>query len=171
MKTLKQLIQDLKFNYVNSNITKENFPTKPIRGADFKLFNFGKLVSSKEVIEMIEREGYKVANIYELLTWAKEWNGKDLVVALGQKSRDGDVPYLGHWIDRNFNLNDFDGGWDVNYRFLGVRESKLGVLKPRTSSDSLSLEPLERIALALERLADKFAPKKIKKGKRTPNNK
>lgn len=172
---LQQLIDSLKFNWVNPSIIADNFPPQPIRGTDFKVFKFEEYISSEDAIKRIEAEGYKPANIYELLTWAKDsWTGSDLVVGLGQRSSDGGVACLGDWSDRDFSLGGVDDDWDGDCQFLGVRESKLENSKPQKSSEPLEslvfktdgqriAEGIERVASALERLADKFVPKKGKK--------
>lgn len=128
---LKQLIDSLNLKYVNPDITEENFPIQPIRGEDFKIFKFNRYISSENAIKEMDKEGYKAVNVYELLTWAKAWNGKDWVVALGQKPSDGGVPYLSGWHGRRFYLHRFGRGWHGHYQFLGVRESKLGNSKPQ----------------------------------------
>src|SRR3990167_8743105 len=80
--TLQQLIDPWKFDYVNSDITKKNFSLEDRSLDEYKVFHFDKYISSKEVIEEMEKEGYSPANAYELFTW-KEWNGKVFVIALG----------------------------------------------------------------------------------------
>lgn len=125
--TLQQLIDPWKFDYVNSDITKKNFSLED-RGLDeYKVFHFDKYLSSKEVIEEMEKEGYSPANAYELFTW-KEWNGKVFVIALGSVAEvrgERAVLYLGRYGSlRKLNLGWFDGGWGGGCRFLAVRNPK-----------------------------------------------
>ena len=142
---LKQLIKSLKLDYVNSDITEENFPLTE-EGKIDKIFSFKKYRTSEEVISKMDKEGYRPANIYEMLAWAKEdWNGKDWVVALGSRWQGpfGDrlVPYL--YRDsgpRSLYLHWFDPRWHSNDRLAAVRKSDSR--KPGTieSSDTLPSE-------------------------------
>jgi len=122
---LKKLTKN--FTYVNDDITEENFPVEEIRG-EFKVFHFDKLISSEEVIEEIQKAGYKPTNLYELLEYAKnEWNGEGKVVALGFLWVDPDgfrlVPGLvGDGSCRDLCLGGFADGWNEHYHFLAVRK-------------------------------------------------
>lgn len=127
-KSLPALISSGKFGYVNPNITEANFPDVGI-GHDFKVYDFKKTVSSDYAIKQMEKDGYRPANLRELLIWiSANWNGLDLVVALGQIWRDsyGDrcVPYVFRWIgERELYLDYFSSGWYGRFRFLAVRKS------------------------------------------------
>lgn len=91
--TLTEIIKELKFDYVNSDITDTNFPKQEIRGT-VEILNFNKCLSTKQVLERIAEKGCEVANIYELLEFAKkDWNKRDSIVALGSVWR-GLVPYV-----------------------------------------------------------------------------
>lgn len=80
MKTIKQLIKKHNFNWVNPNITEENFPVQERKGkVEYKLFHFDCDISSEDAIKEMAREGYEPATITDLLTWG-EWNGKDNVL-------------------------------------------------------------------------------------------
>src|SRR3990167_9554705 len=95
-KSLAQLIKDCKFDWVNPNI-ETNFKTEDVRG-EFKVFHFGRYISSKDAVKEIEKEGYLPANLTELLSYAKDgWNDTDWVVALGSVAEVDSsrrVPYL-----------------------------------------------------------------------------
>ncbi len=148
-KSLEQLIKSGKFTYVNSHITPENFPEEEIRSTEYKIFHFpSRIISSKDVIKEMEKEGYSPTNIYELLSWP-EWNGKDWVVGLGSSCVVGggrNVPYLDGWgSERDLGLGWFERGWGDDYRFLAVRNSgakDLGSKKEALGpSEPLSLCP------------------------------
>lgn len=126
-KTLAEIITDLKFDYVNSNIIVENFPKQEVRGK-YKVLHFDKYLKTKEIDKLIEKENCKPANLYELLEYAKnDWNKKDFVTALGSGwvDSDGDrlVPYLGVGGSERKLALLWDGpavGWLAPCRFLVV---------------------------------------------------
>ena len=127
--TLKQLIKVLKLDYCNENITETNFLDDGQRGG-VEILHFDSLITeTEEVITQIEEKGYRPATIYELLIWAKDnWNGKDIIVALGSVWRGlrggRSVPYL--WSgsrERILALHWFEGDWGRDYRFAAVRKS------------------------------------------------
>lgn len=127
-KNLENLIKSKSFDYVDSDITSDNFPQEEIRSSDYKLFHFGRLISSEDAVKEVEKEGYSVANIYELLDW-KEWNGSDSVVALGsfwEVNGLRDVSCLdGRVAERGLSLFWWKSGWSGRYRFLAVRTVSL----------------------------------------------
>lgn len=145
-KTKKQSLEDLikkgKFTYVNSSITKENFPQEEIRSEKYKLFHFDRSISSEDAISEMTKEGYSPANIYELLSWT-EWNDKDWVVGLGSVAEvvgSRRVPYLDRdGSERSLFLTWRDIGWDADCRFLAVRTSSLET----KSSDTEALRPFD----------------------------
>lgn len=141
---LKKLIKEKNFDYVNSDITDALFPEPEDISEAYKLFHFDRYISSKGAIEEMKKDGYRPTNIYELLLW-KEWNEKDLVVALGSVGKvDGSrrVPCLSRGGSRrNLYLYWFDGGWDAGDRFLAVRNSVSGASEPALGSlETLTLE-------------------------------
>ncbi len=133
-KRLQDLIATGNFGYVNASITEANFPDPPAgrqvsSQTDFKVYDFKKTISSDHAVAQMAKEGYRPANLRELLNWmSPNWNGKDLVVALGQEWRDslGDrhVPSLYFVGSRKLSLDWCDGlDWDSDCRFLAVRNS------------------------------------------------
>lgn len=131
--SLSTLITFLEFDSVNDNITESNFPILPedkIAEKKYKLFYFGKSISSKSAIAKMEKENFRPVTIRELLLWAlKNWDGKTIVVALGQIWHDSDddddcdVSALCSYNGRRILcLDSFDFVWDNSYRFLGVCE-------------------------------------------------
>ncbi len=133
MKTLKQLIKLNKLDWANPNINNENFPYNGRLSKEIKLFHFNRIISSEDAIKEMAKEGYEPANIYELLTWAKDnWNGKDVIVALGSAwhnlNGDRNFPFLRFvGSERDLDLSWFDDGWRAHCRFAAVKkaESKL----------------------------------------------
>lgn len=136
-KTLQQLIKLRKFNWVNSGITKENFPEQKndFREGEVKLFSFDKTMLSEDVIKEMDKEGYSPCTIRELLSW-DGWNGKDFIVGLGSLwRRPGGgrrIPVLGRdGVGRTLCLGWFGGGWAGVDRFAALC---------KCPSDTLSLE-------------------------------
>lgn len=115
MKTLKQLIKQNNFSWVNQDITEEHFPEQEIRKGTYKLLRFDKLFSSEEALNC------KPANIYELLDWLKEHKQElgewEYCVAFGSEWLDSygfhRVPVVRRYNagDFRFNLSDFEGDW------------------------------------------------------------
>ena len=153
IKTLAQLITDCKFTYVNKNIEKL-FSTESIRGK-IEIRNFGKTMTSEEVIAELAKDGCVPANATELFyylsthdVWKKKW-----LVGLGSVvSFDGcrRAPYAS-WDDagREAGLDRFGYVWNDSLWFAYVHES----------SDTQKLNPsdiglVERIK-ALEDFAEK----------------
>ena len=160
---LESLIKKAKFDYVNSNITAANFPAPKTINTDFKLFHFDKYISSEDAIKEMEREGYSPANIYELLSW-KEWNDKDVVVALGSVAGFGGgrcVACLG-WDDslRYLDLYNFGGVWIGGWRFLGVRNSSTLKSSSSLSSGTLILKKIGEVKRLVEEIEQALRDKK-----------
>lgn len=139
MKSLYTLIKEAKLDYVNDNITVENFPPQEV-STDFELYYPNKVVSSKEVEEYAEEHNMRPANLYELLTYAKDgWNGEDYVVALGSSAEVRGrrfVPYLSRSVARRgLDLHWYGYGWGDVFRFLLVRKNlDPGTLSPSSSA-------------------------------------
>lgn len=158
--TLSKTIKDLKFDYVNSDITAEHFPKEPIRG-EMVIKHFDRELGSDEVIAELAKEDLVPANLYELLAYAKEdWNGQDFIVALGSSwvvSRGyRHVPCLDYWdAGRRLCLDFWRDGWYGTYRFAAVRKSlDTGTLGTSGTLDSLTLrvEKLEQTVNKLTRI-------------------
>jgi hypothetical protein len=134
---LEDLIAAGKFDYINPDITAQNFPPQPMRdGLVVKHFN--RSISSEDVVAEMDKEGLEPANLYELLKYAqKDWNRKDWVVALGSvyvySGGYRYVPCLARWdARRELDLYYWHGEWSPDYRFLAARKS----LEPQTLSPS-----------------------------------
>ena len=123
-------IVPLKFGYVNPNITEQNFPMQQGDNdpMEYKVFHFGRSISSENVIKEMEKENYRPATLRELLRWAKDnWNGLDRVISLSQIWLDavGSRYVAGLVLDlgkRGLDLRWFVRGWHDGHRFLAVRK-------------------------------------------------
>lgn len=137
MKTLQQLIKAKKFDWVNPKIENNFTAVEVSNDTEYKLFHFDTFISSEDAIREIEKEGYRPANISELLSW-EDWNEKDWVISLGSVVgvRGGRiVPVLDEdGSGRYFFLCWFAGGWDADCRFLACKSDSA------IPSDTLSLE-------------------------------
>ncbi len=159
MKTLKQLIKDLKLDYVNPDMTEINFP-KPDKIEEIsKIFHFDKYMILEEIISEMDKEGFRPANVYELLSW-KDWSGEDLVIALGSvwQSRYGDryVPYLlRNGSERKLHLYLHARRWNGHCRFAAVRKSKTLASELSDSKSSGLLDSLETRIEELEKFKEK----------------
>jgi len=148
MKTLKQLTKE--FNWVNSDITDANFPRINRKHKGYKLFHFGRYISSEDAIKEIQKEGYEPASIHELFEW-KYWNKKDTVIALGSVAKLGGGRRVGFLrrdgSERYADLFYFGNDWRGSFRFLGVRS----VFKPldTKTSDPLSLCNLDTLRIEI----------------------
>lgn len=125
---LQSLIKKFKFDWVNSEITDENFPQQDgdELTKEYKLYNFGKSISSEYAIREMEKDGYKPATARNLLKW-KGWNGKDWVVALGSVwpglfGRRYVLVLYSLDSRRRLGLNRFELDWVGPFRFLAVRK-------------------------------------------------
>lgn len=120
-----------KYDWVNDNITENNFPTnrKGTTELDIVLVHLDRNVSSEDAIKELDKRGLRPAELHELLSFGAKYpdeQRKYPVVALGsvwQYLVGRFVPYL--WDDdskRHLNLHWFSGDWHAHYRFGGVRK-------------------------------------------------
>ncbi len=147
MKTLSQLIEEKKFDWVNSDIEKNFTATEVPKDTEYKLFHFDRRILSEDAVKEIEKEGWRPANISELLSW-KDWKD-EWVIALSSVARVGGyrgVPYLGGFDSRrDLNLYWFGDGWFSDYRFLAVRNSVSQTLELTLKSLESRIEKLEEV--------------------------
>jgi hypothetical protein len=147
---LSSLIKKQKFDWVNSDITDSLFETPKEISSDYELCHFDRYISSEDAIKEMEKDGYRPANAWELLSW-KDWNGTDTtdtVVALGSVGEVVGircVPCIdGGGSGRSLYLYWFDDDWFASCRFLRVRNSSLKSSDTKNKAlgnlDSLTLE-------------------------------
>jgi hypothetical protein len=130
--SLADMIKAGKYDWVNDNITKENFP---VNGQDKQevevlLFHFNRVISSDDAIAEMNKAGYRPARIEELLALGAcqpELQKQFPIVALGSAWRRPSgyriVPCLvSDGSGRRLDLDDFEGGWDGSDRFLVLRK-------------------------------------------------
>lgn len=126
---LSKLIADLKFDYVNSDIKDDSFDEPKELGTVFELVHFDKYISSEDAIKELSKDGWRPANAWELLEYAKSgWNNKDWVVALGSTAQ---FDVHGRYVlgldavgsGRGLGLGYWGGDWSASCRFLRVRNS------------------------------------------------
>ena len=133
-KTIKKLLKEGKYDWVNSGITDKNFPTDKtgteedeihLVHLDKRLFGNGDLV-----IEELDKLGYKPADLAQLLALGikhPDLQKQFPIVALGQYWLDSDsdrcVVYLHrHSGDRGAYLHRLEYWWDDSWRFAVVRK-------------------------------------------------
>ncbi len=131
-KTLKEMIEEGKYDRADSYIVHENFPLqgKGRQEVEIQPFHFGCAVKSKEVLEEMEKQGFRPATLPELLALGaadRELQKEFPIVALGSRWRnpngDLDVPILDWYgLKRALNLNWFGHDWNELCRFAGVRK-------------------------------------------------
>ncbi len=121
-----------KYDWVNSDITEEHFPMNiPVAyDVEYKLFHFGRDISSENAIKEMKKEGFQPATLPELLVLGEtqpELQKEFPIVALGLMWRypygHRHVPLL-YWrnVWRKLDLDLFEHDWDGFYRFLALRK-------------------------------------------------
>ena len=153
MPTLKSLIIAAKFDWVNSDITEQNFPIETTEPGKCELVDYKKPINTEDVLDDMEKHNLRPATLKELLTYAeRKWNGKDAVIAFGSVWQgSGGVRFV-PCLDcggsgRRLGLDWIDGDWRDGCRFLAVRKS----LDTGTLSPSESLEPSgDKIKITIE---------------------
>ncbi|MDP3999550.1 MAG: hypothetical protein Q8P76_03085 [bacterium] len=130
--SLSDTIKACEFDRINSDITEKHFPInkRPNGEVDTKMFHFNRPITSGQAIQEMDKEGYRPAELPELLAYAKnnpDEQRKYPIVALGSVWRffDGgrDVPFLfGVGDKRGLYLLWCGREWDEDSRFLAVRK-------------------------------------------------
>lgn len=129
---LDQMIAVGRYDWTNSDITVENFPItgQGQLAVRAELFHFNRVMFSDQVLQELDRAGYRPATIEELLALGGQ--EPDLqrqfpIVALGSQwrrsRRHWSVPCLGEWRSlRGLDLFWFESGWFEVCPFLAVRK-------------------------------------------------
>ncbi len=129
--SLAEMIKAGKYDWVNSDITAEHFPIqgKGKQDVEVVLFHFGKEITSEQVLEVLETQGYRGAKIEEMLALGAaypELQKQFPILTLGSvwQGPGGSrfVPYL-DWdgAGRDLRLDWLGRGWRGYYRFASVR--------------------------------------------------
>lgn len=130
--TVEALVKAGKYDYANSSITSQNFPTSRKGQANLEavLVNFGRYLNSEEALTELGKKGLRAGELHELLALGAQHPNEqrqDPIVALGSVWRhplgDRNVPYL--WSDgsdRDLGLNWFGLRWSSDDRFLAFRK-------------------------------------------------
>lgn len=130
-KTVEELVREGKFNWSNSDITSKNFPKHggKTEKREISLFHFNKTMTSDQVIDEMDKAGYRPATIWELLCLAvaqPNIQREFPVIALGSVCVIGgnrhvaDLCRLAGW--RYLDLLWFGHVWNDRCRFAGVRK-------------------------------------------------
>lgn len=102
-RSLAQMVEAGEYDWVNSNISEENFPIEGDECHELRivLFHFGRVMDSDEVVAIMKREGFRPAKIEELLALGEAHPNlqKEFpIVGLGSVWQDRDglrhVPHL-----------------------------------------------------------------------------
>lgn len=128
--SLAEMISAGKYDWVNKNITQENFPIegKGKVEKEITLFHFNKLMTSEQVIAEMEKAGYRPAKIEEFLALGAQYpklQKKFHIIGLGSlwinPGGVREVPCL-HWsaVKHNLNLHWFENSWNEYCRFAAV---------------------------------------------------
>lgn len=129
--SLAEMIKVGKYDSVNSDITEKHFPVngKGTNEVVTELVHFNRFIESDEVIQELDKRGFRPATIEELLAFGTkypEMQKQFSIVALGsfwQHLGRRHIPFL--WCDsneRHLYLHWFEYRWRGNYRFLAVRK-------------------------------------------------
>ena len=121
-----------KYDWVHSDITHEHFSITG-KGAvelELKLIHLEKSMSTDNVLKELDRRGYRLATLPELLAFGAKFPEKQRefpIVALGSVwTISGGDRYVSCLYEggsgRGLNLDWCDDGWDGFCRFLAVRK-------------------------------------------------
>jgi hypothetical protein len=139
--TIEELIKKGKYDWVNSDITENNFPDY-IGGQiklEAELVKFDKYMESDDILMELDKQGLRPATLKELLSFGIQYpdeKKEEPIVALGSVvdlSGYRLVPVLFRWHgERGLGLRFWGGGWHGRCRFLAFRKSlkSLGTLDP-----------------------------------------
>lgn len=111
---VETMVKEGRYDWKNDDINDKNFPSKRTgqKEIELKLFHFNKAMASEDVIKEMDKQGYRPAELPELL-------------ALGAKHPDEQKKYP--IIALGSVWQDWDGGRYVAYLRLGGSERKLGL--------------------------------------------
>ncbi len=121
-----------KYDWVNSDITQKNFPTKRSGQAEveIELVHFNRAVSTKEVLVELDKRGLRPAELHELLSLGakypelqREFPIIGLASVLQRSYGSRSCPCLGRYgSERRLALDWLEIDWGVYCRFAAVRK-------------------------------------------------
>lgn len=129
---VEAMVKEGKYDWKNNDINAKNFPTERAGQCEIelKLFHFNKAMTSEDVIKEMDKQGYRPAELSELLALGAKHpdeQRKYPIIALGSVWRywygSRGVAYLR--LDdsgRELRLYCFDDGWHEDCRFAAVRK-------------------------------------------------
>ena len=130
--TVAKAVKAGKYDWSNSDITAEHFPTKRSGKATvtLELVHFDKTMSSDNVLAELDAQGLRPAELRELLALGaaypelqREFPIIELESVWQNPDGDRNVAYLfRNGSKRSLDLHWFDIGWDENCRFAAVRK-------------------------------------------------
>jgi len=134
-KTISSLLRAGEYDWTNENLNDQNFSQTPMEREEteeleIELVHFDREMETDDILSGLEKRGLRPATPTELLTLGathKDLQREFPIVALGQSWQDPDgdrgVVYLCRsGSDRDACLVWFEGGWDRDCRFAGVRK-------------------------------------------------
>lgn len=133
-RTVREMINAGKFDWINEGITKEHFPLpNELSGKKVPvstvLFYFNRAISGANAVFEMDKAGYRPATLAELLALAEthpELQQEFFIVALGSRwsgegaYRDVSVLFFSE-SKRKLGLGSFPASWLAHCRFLAVR--------------------------------------------------
>ncbi|MFO8009800.1 MAG: hypothetical protein R6U89_03200 [Dehalococcoidia bacterium] len=129
---LDEAIKRAKFDWVNPDITPENFPPKGKGTVDavVELIHFDRYISTNEALKELRQRGYQPAALRELLALGEKnpnIHKEFPIVALGSVWQDErgerNVPCIYRsGKARQLRLVGYGGGWYARWRFAAVRK-------------------------------------------------
>ncbi len=132
-KMVDQLKEASQIDFINQDVTSENFPVKGsgVGVVFLTLVDFGKTIKTREVLEEFKELGIDMPGVEHSLAFAAQYPSeqrKGPIAVLCHPWQDGDgeyhVPYLdGEANARYLHLHEFNCAWDKRWRFLAVRKS------------------------------------------------
>lgn len=130
--SIEELVKLGKYDWTNSDITSEHFPTKRVGKVETKIefVHFGRNISSDDALKELEKMGYRAAEAHELLASGAKYPDVQRefpIAALGSVWRllRGNrfvVCLDGDGAERDADLNWFESDWDGGWRFAAVRK-------------------------------------------------
>jgi len=133
-RTLQEMISAGNYHWTNSDVTERNFPLpaklNSKKTLSARLFHFSRVMSSKDIINVMRELNYRPATLFELLALGETYpklQKEFPIVTLSSFMCGNDgiytVPVLGFpGGERRLALRFLYGDWSVFFRFLAIRK-------------------------------------------------